>query len=111
MKKSILSENLVKARKLKEWSQAEAALKIGIKRGTLGTYENNKAKPPIETFTAICEAYNVEDDVYGFINNRDFFDKSGRRIMLKSPSMLERKYHASKGPIRTAIDTLLDLPR
>jgi transcriptional regulator with XRE-family HTH domain len=84
MSKTIFSENLKKARNLKGWSQEQAAAKIGIKRARLGSYEEGRADPPNKILTLIVETFGVQDDVYGFINNRDFYDKEGRRRKIKS---------------------------
>lgn len=79
MSRTIFSDNLKKARKLKGWIQQEAADNIGIKRATYAAYEESRADPPNKTLTLIAEVFEVEDDVYGFMNNRDFYDKDGRR--------------------------------
>jgi transcriptional regulator with XRE-family HTH domain len=83
MSKTIFSENLKKARKLKSWTQREASQAIGIKLCTYASYEEGRADPPNKTLTLIVEVFNVQDDVYGFLNNRDFYDKEGRRRKIK----------------------------
>lgn len=69
--KSIFSRNLVKARKLKGWSQEGAAKTIGIKRSVLGSYEESRAEPPHDTLVKIAEAYHIKD-LQSFMSDKDY---------------------------------------
>jgi ribosome-binding protein aMBF1 (putative translation factor) len=71
--KSIFSQNLVKARKMKGWSQEGAAKSIGIKRSVLGSYEEDRAEPPHETLKKISEAYDVHD-LNSFMHDPSYFE-------------------------------------
>lgn len=71
--KSIFSRNLVKARKLKGWNQEGAAKTIGIKRPSLGAYEEDRAQPNHDTLKRICEAYDIHD-LKSFMNDADYFE-------------------------------------
>jgi transcriptional regulator with XRE-family HTH domain len=105
--KSVFSQNLVKARNLKGLTQEEASAKIRIKRSTLGAYEEDRAFPSADTLSAIAEVYNFEDDLYGFINNKDFYDNKGRRRNLRKLSEIERRYHSLKPSLRQAVDAIM----
>ncbi|MBK8954444.1 MAG: helix-turn-helix domain-containing protein [Saprospiraceae bacterium] len=55
-----LAENLRFIRQEKNYSQAEAAEKIGIPRTTLGDYERGHTEPNIETLSKIARVYGLK---------------------------------------------------
>jgi transcriptional regulator with XRE-family HTH domain len=69
--KTIFSQNLVKARKAKRWSQEGAARSIGIKRSVLGSYEEGRAEPSHSTLLLIAEAYHIKD-LQAFMSDKDY---------------------------------------
>jgi DNA-binding XRE family transcriptional regulator len=70
-----LPKNLKEARSRKEWSQEQAARRIGIKQKTYAKYEE-KVNPPWELMPVIMEAFGIkEEDMYPFCYNEDFFKK------------------------------------
>lgn len=109
MEKSTFAKNLKRARELKGWSQGDASAVARITRPSWGAYEESRAFPSAERLSAIAEVLNVEDDLYGFINNADFFDDQGRRRNIRKASKIEKKYHSLKPPIRMAVDALMGL--
>ena len=54
-----VAERLKKARIDSGISQEEAAEKIGVKRSTIGNYENGISTPDIEKFIALCNLYKM----------------------------------------------------
>jgi transcriptional regulator with XRE-family HTH domain len=107
--KSVFAQNLVKARKFKGLTQEQAATYAKITRSSWGSYEEDRAFPSAEGLIAIAECLNVEDDLYGFINNPEFFDDKGRRKNVRRQSLIERKYHLLKPGIRIAVDALMNI--
>lgn len=70
--KSIFSRNLVKARKMKGWSQEQAARQIAkaclceISKHTYQNWELDRAEPDITSLLYITEAFAI-DDLYMFL--------------------------------------------
>lgn len=60
-KQSIFSQNLIKARKQRGWSQEGAAASIGIKRSKLKNYELGVCEPPLRILLRICSVYEIKD--------------------------------------------------
>lgn len=50
---------LLTARKLKNYTQEEAAKKIGINKGTLGSYERGESYPTVPILRKIEKVYGV----------------------------------------------------
>lgn len=107
--RSVFSRNIKAGRRLKGWTQEEAAAQARIKRSLWGAYEEGRAFPPAETLSSIAEALHVEDDLYGFINNPEFYDGKGRRRNTRKQSTIEQKYHGLKPAIRMAVDALMNI--
>lgn len=51
---------LLTARKLKKLTQAEAAKKLGINKGTLGSYERGESYPTIPILRKIEKVYGIK---------------------------------------------------
>jgi transcriptional regulator with XRE-family HTH domain len=108
MKKSIFSQNLIKARKLKGWSQEGAAAAIreagaeNFKRSTLGSYEESRAEPSHDTLNAICIVFNIQD-LKGFLTDAKFFESK------TSPEELHSRYHKLPAPLKKVVDLLLGI--
>lgn len=56
---SSIGENIKKARKLAGMTQKELGSKLGVTQQNIAQYENNIAKPKIETISKIAEALNT----------------------------------------------------
>jgi len=56
------SKNIKKLRKQMGFSQYKIAEKLGIKRGTYGSYEEYRAEPNISTLIKMSEIYRVSLD-------------------------------------------------
>lgn len=102
MDKSIFSQNLVKARKEKGWSQEGAAKEIGVKRSVLGSYEEDRAEPPHDTLQKICKAYGIHD-LNSFMSNPSYFEI---RITAEEIFMLYKKLPWYK---RNAVNSILGI--
>lgn len=55
----MLSEKLKELRRLKGWTQKEAAEKCCVTRPAWGSYEEARAKPPIEVMVRIRQAFGL----------------------------------------------------
>jgi transcriptional regulator with XRE-family HTH domain len=100
--KSIFSQNLVKARKLKGWSQEGAASAIGIKRSVLGSYEEDRAEPPHGTLVKIARAYHIKD-LQQFISDPNYFEPK------VSPDEVYSRYLKLSWFQRKAVNAILGL--
>lgn len=77
MGKSIFSQNLVKARKKKGWSQEKTARKMKtVERARYAAWEEGRSNPPMDLMPVIMEAFGIkENDMYPFVFNENFFRK------------------------------------
>ena len=87
--KEIFAKNIKRARNKRKWSQQEAADKIGIKRSTLGAYEEGRATPQFENLIVICDVYAVTD-VYQFLTNADY-DNTNAEVKVSEQPMRNKK--------------------
>lgn len=55
-----VAERLKKARIDSGVSQEQAAAEIGVRRSTIGNYENGISTPDIEKFIALCKLYKMD---------------------------------------------------
>lgn len=82
--KSAFAENIAYARRLRGWTQEEAAVKLGILHSTLGAYEEDRAWVRKETLVKMVEVYQIEN-VYKFLTDSEYFKikppklKTGRK--------------------------------
>ena len=56
------STNLKYLRKLRNWTQAEFAEKLNIKRSLLGAYEEERAEPKFEVLECVCDMFKLSMD-------------------------------------------------
>lgn len=59
---SHLSNNFRLLRKRKDLTQMELAEKLGVKRASIGSYEEDRSEPRLETITKACDFFNVSID-------------------------------------------------
>jgi len=64
------ANNLRKARDSKGWTQAKAAIEIGITHHNLSAYEEGRSTPNPKTFAKIARGFGITD--MGFADNKDF---------------------------------------
>lgn len=57
-----VNENLKYLRKLRSWTQAEMAAKLGIKRSLLGAYEEGRAEPRTGVLEKLSDLFHVSID-------------------------------------------------
>lgn len=57
-----LADNLKTLRKFRSLTQEKFSKEIGIKRCSLGAYEEGRATPDIETLLTICDYFNITLD-------------------------------------------------
>lgn len=104
--KSTLSKNLIKARKLRRWSQRGAAQAIKeagaewFNRPVLGSYEEDRAQPSNATLIVMCKVYQVED-IKAFVTDPEFFENKN------TPEEIHRRYLSLSGSAKKAVDALL----
>jgi len=60
---SLVSENIKYLRKLNGLTQEDLAEKVGIKRPSIGSYEEGRAKPKISTLAKISKSFNIPVDM------------------------------------------------
>lgn len=108
MARSIFSKNLVRIRNYFEWTQDVAAQKIGVKRSTLGAYEEGRAEPCIEIILAICAAYHIKD-LIPLLSDPEFLMEKDSSDRIVWHSDVDKKYSKSSGTIRQAVDILLGI--
>lgn len=67
------SKNLKKVRLRTGLTQEEFATMLGIKRATLGAYEEGRARPNMKVVNAIFEKFRIPTTkMYEFLNNENF---------------------------------------
>lgn len=62
MDKSILAKNFKKLRMYKSLNQTEFAELVGVKRSSIGAYEEGRAEPKLEVLIRISEIYKLPLD-------------------------------------------------
>jgi len=58
----LVNQNLVFLRNQKQLTQEELAAKLGIKRASIGSYEEGRAKPPYKTLQKITDLFGISID-------------------------------------------------
>ena len=101
--KSAFSINLSKVRRQCNLTQEEAAAQIGIKRSTLGSYEEGRAEPSMANLAKILEAYGIQD-VKAFLSNPNYLIE-----MINPKITIETRFKQLKGPIKQAVSILMGL--
>lgn len=59
---AIVNQNLKYLRKLRNWTQAEMAAKLGIKRSLLGAYEEERAEPRTDVLKKLSDLFHISID-------------------------------------------------
>lgn len=59
---ALVNENIKLLRKKKGFTQESFALEVGIKRSSIGSYEENRAMPPANNLIKIAKAFDVSLD-------------------------------------------------
>lgn len=104
---SIMSENLKKARKaISGLSQDQAAELLGVKRPTLGAWEEGRCRPPLAKFPKIIEVYGITD-LSGFVLNENFDPKKQSTARSTSASIIEERYKKLPKKLKKVVDELL----
>lgn len=57
-----VNQNLKYLRKLRNWTQQEMAVKLGIKRSLLGAYEEGRAEPRTEILEKLSDSFHISID-------------------------------------------------
>lgn len=78
---TIISENIKKLRKLKQLSQKQVSMDIGIPQGQYSLVENGKVMPTIPTLEKIAEVFEV--------SIAEFFDTNSEEDTVNLP-LLEK---------------------
>ena len=76
---SHLSNNFRLLRKRKDLTQMELAEELGVKRASIGSYEENRSEPRLETIIKACDFFNISiDDLV----NKDLSKVSENEIII-----------------------------
>lgn len=116
MKNSILSKNIRKLRSFKNLNQTEFAELFGVKRASIGAYEEGRAEPKLDTLLKITSYFKLSlDDLIVrelTVNQIAKFDKAYSKANSVNPtSVLEKEIKNLKskiGNLETKIDQILD---
>lgn len=87
---SYLSKNIKYLRKLKRWNQTELAEQLGVKRGSIASYESKNVEPRLSLIVKIAKLFDVrlvdliesdialtEGDYRSFYNSASVNDEAG----------------------------------
>jgi transcriptional regulator with XRE-family HTH domain len=102
------AKNLRKARVIKRWSQYEAAKRIGIKRSTLGAYEEDRSTPHIDDLDGILSVYGIKN-WRSFILDENYFEGGGQINKGDPPTTVEKLYSKLDKKLKPAVDALLGM--
>jgi transcriptional regulator with XRE-family HTH domain len=109
MKESVFSKNMLRARKIKGWSQEGAAAAMresgatDITRRVIGYYEEGKSEPSHETLEKICMVYGIRD-LKAFLIDPGYF-----QYKRTSPEELHKRFTSLDETTRRAVELLLGL--
>lgn len=65
-----IGSRLRHARETAKLSQLAASAELGVTKGALSAWENDKYLPQLDTFTRLCQLYRVQADVLLFAHAR-----------------------------------------
>ena len=69
----MLAENLKNARKKAGLTQMEMALKLGVSRASLSSWEIARTNPDLATFIRICQELGMSaDDLLGLVREEEY---------------------------------------
>tara|TARA_B100000809_G_C14977346_1_gene473198 strand:+ start:185 stop:538 length:354 start_codon:yes stop_codon:yes gene_type:complete len=115
MKNSILSKNIRKLRSFKNLNQTEFAELFGIKRASIGAYEEGRAEPKLDTLIKITSSFKLSlDDLIVkelTVNQIAKFDKAYNRANSLNNVSLEKEIKTLKikiDSLEDKIDQILD---
>ena len=114
MKNSILSKNIRKLRAFKNLNQTEFAELFGIKRASIGAYEEGRAEPKLDTLIKIITYFKLSlDDLIIkdlTVNQIAKFDKAYNKANTPTSLTIEKEIKNLKskiGSIEDKIDQIL----
>jgi len=112
MKNSILSKNIKKLRLFKSLNQTQFAEIFGIKRASIGAYEEGRAEPKLDTLLKISGYFKLTlDDLIVkelTVNQIAKFDKAFAQANNQSYTELEKEIKTLKIKV-DKLDTKIDL--
>lgn len=115
MKNSILSKNIRKLRAFKNLNQTEFAELFGIKRASIGAYEEGRAEPKLDTLLKITAYFTLTlDDLIInelTVNQIAKFDKAYDKANSINNTPLDKEIKSLKlkiGKLEDKIDQILD---
>lgn len=62
MSKEIYAKNVKFLRKQHQMTQEDLAVKVGVKRGTVGSWEEGRATPEYDVYFKLCDVFRLKDD-------------------------------------------------
>ena len=102
------SSNLARIRKQHNLTQQQAAELIGISRGSLATYEENRAEPSISTFFSMCRVFNIMDPAL-FYSSDNYFEEIHKKNSSQHFCIIESKYNSLLPKDKRIVNILLDI--
>jgi DNA-binding XRE family transcriptional regulator len=115
MKNSILSKNIRKLRAFKNLNQTDFAELFGIKRASIGAYEEGRAEPKLDTLIKIITFFKLSlDDLIIkelTVNQIAKFDKAYNRANNHTSNGIEKEIKALKlkiDSLENKIDKIVD---
>lgn len=82
----MIGQRLKEIRKKRSYSQVYLAMKIGVSKRTISSYENDKSKPLLNDFILICRALNISADYLLGLNDipKSYKEKDSSSINQKA---------------------------
>jgi transcriptional regulator with XRE-family HTH domain len=102
------AKNLRKVRSIKGWTQEEAAKRMGIKRSTLGAYEEDRSTPHIDDLDSILSVYGIKN-WRSFVLDEHYFEGGGQINKTDPPTTVEKLYSKLDKKLKPAVDALLGM--
>lgn len=87
-----LSENIRLLRKQKSWSQEELAIKIGLNRGNIASYEKGTAEPKICNLLKISKLFGVSIIDLTKRDLREQSQKTGKTAFVVNNSLMREAF-------------------
>lgn len=115
MKNSILSKNIKKLRLFKSLNQTQFAELFGIKRASIGAYEEGRAEPKLDTLLKISGYFKLTLDELIVkeltVNQIAKFDKAFAKANTPPSNVVEKEIKALKSKVdklENKIDQILN---
>jgi len=92
-----LAENIRLLRKQKSWSQEELAMKVGLNRGNIASYEKGMAEPKICNLLKISKLFGVSIIDLTKRDLREHAQKDGKTAFVVNNSLMREAFNKLDG--------------